>query len=220
MLVLLWYPTQAMQSIRTALRGVSKFATSVCEAASGLTPFQTAVVVASIILVISGTALSYLRSRPAPVAISSAESGGEEPALTVHVAGAVNSPGLYRLPQGARVADALAEAGGPGQDARLDDVNLASRVKDGQKILVPLASETGSETQEPDGTAVSSPSTININTAGSDQLETLPGIGPALAERILRYRRENGPFDSVEALTEVEGIGPGKMQDLKGQVTI
>lgn len=201
---------------------VSETVKSVVEAARGLTGFQTTVILVLLLLLAAGGVVSYVRSRPRPVEVREADSeeSESERLLTVHVAGAVMAPGLYRLKEGSRVSDALAEAEGPAPDALLDDLNLAARVKDGQKVMVPRAAGTA-----PDGTAqprgdTGTSGTVNINTSTAEQLEELPGIGPSLAQRIVDYRSKNGAFSSIDELDNVEGIGSGKLESIRDLVTI
>ncbi len=122
--------------------------------------------------------------------------------VTVHVAGAVREPGLYELPVGSRVADAIEVAGGPVDGAQLDSINLARQVADGEQVSVPTQDEAGAS----GGLAVNG--RINVNTATEAQLEDLPGVGPVLAGRIVAYREQHGPFASVGALESVTGLGP------------
>lgn len=139
------------------------------------------------------------------------------PALYVHVSGAVLSPGLYRLDEGARAVDAIAAAGGLAPDADEDAINLARRVTDGEQLRVPLVGET------PPGDAddgVASDGRVNINTADSDALDTLPRVGPAIAERIIRWREDNGAFTSVDDLLSVPGIGEKMLASLRDLVTV
>ncbi len=144
--------------------------------------------------------------------------------LRVHVAGAVLAPGVYELPEGSRVLDALQAAGGPGPDASPHALNLAARLVDGERIWVPTARElavpaaVGSGAPTRAGPTATSP--VNINTAGSAELQSLPGIGPVLAERIIQYRRQHGPFTAVEELKNVSGIGEKRFNDLKHLVTV
>ncbi len=195
---------------------------AVVEAARGLTGLQTAVILVLLLLLAAGGVVTYVRSRPVLVEVREAgsEERESERLLTVHVAGAVMAPGLYRLKEGSRVSDALAEAEGPAPDALLDDLNLAARVKDGEKVMVPRAAGTAADgtaqTQGDSGTPV----TMNINTANAGQLEELPGIGPSLAQRIVDYRRKNGTFSSIDELDNVEGIGSGKLESIRDLVTI
>jgi len=212
-----------MQTKREIKDRVRKAVEAVGEAARGLTGFQTALIIGLLLLLAAGGVLSYVRSRPRPVEVKEVNAGEDSPEerqLTVHVAGAVVNPGLYSLKEGSRVSDAVAEAGGSAPDALLDDLNLAARVKDGQKVLVPRAAGSAAdgsgETQGQSG----SPGLVNINTATAVQLEELPGIGPSLAQRIIDYRRKNGTFSSIEEIDNVEGIGPSKLESLRDLVTI
>ncbi len=134
------------------------------------------------------------------------DAGSSLPELVVHVAGSVKNPGLYRLPVGARVADALDAAGGVSKKSAANSVNLAREVVDGEQILVGENTESG-------GLG----SGISINSASANELEDLPGVGPVIAERIVRYREANGPFTSIDALGEVSGIGDsilGSIRDI------
>lgn len=134
--------------------------------------------------------------------------------LVIDVAGRVRSPGLRSLPNGSRIADALQAAGGPLPETDTDNLNLARVLSDGEQILVgipvpPSVSDGGSP-----GTPVS------LNHATLEQLDTLPGVGPALARRILRYRQQHGAFRSVDQLRQVGGIGEQKFQDLRPLLAI
>ncbi len=141
--------------------------------------------------------------------------------LVVDVAGKVRRPGLYRLPTGARIDDALRAAGGELHGVSLTTLNLAARVVDGQQIVVGQAGAAG----PPAGTAgsgsgVSVGAPINLNTASGDQLQTLPGVGPVLAQHILDWRTEHGSFTNVDQLNDVPGIGEVKFAALGPLVTI
>lgn len=140
--------------------------------------------------------------------------GAVEPILTVHVAGAVARPGLVQVPEGARVADAVAAAGGATEEARLAAVNLAEPVYDGQRVTVP-----GPE-RAPPGTDAAGDGLVAINTAAIDELQRLPGVGPVLAERIVRHRESSGPFEQVEDLLDVPGIGENKLASLRDLVRV
>lgn len=143
--------------------------------------------------------------------------------IVVHVAGAVARPGLVRLPSGARVADALAAAGGPAQGADLDRLNLAAPLADGTRLYVPFVgqpvpADVGLSTP---GTDAKGPTAVvDLNTATATELESLPGIGPATAQAILDYRARRGRFRSVEELLAVRGIGPAKLAALRGRVRV
>jgi competence protein ComEA len=130
----------------------------------------------------------------------------------VHVAGAVGDPGVYRLPPGSRVTDAVKRAGGPEGGASLDSINLAATVADGQQVVVP-SGETASQ-----GTAVPGDGPISLGSATLEQLDTIDGIGPVTAQSILDFRDENGGLSSVDELDQVSGIGPATMEALRGRL--
>ena len=135
--------------------------------------------------------------------------------LYVHVAGAVRGPGLYRLPDGARVAAALERAGGPSRRADLAGVNLAAQVEDGQQIVVPGPGARRVAGSPAEGGARTKTS---LASATVEQLDQLDGIGPTLAKRILEYRDEHGGFRSVDELKQVEGIGEKRFESLREAV--
>ena len=145
--------------------------------------------------------------------------------LLVHVAGAVGAPGVVSLPEGARVVDAIEAAGGAREDADTDQLNLARPVVDGEQVRVPVVGEV-LEAASPGPQASSTASggsgagPINVNTATASELEALPGIGPALAERIVSHREANGPFKSLDDLTDVPGIGKAKLEALRTEATV
>ncbi len=134
-------------------------------------------------------------------------------ALVVDVAGAVARPGLYHLPSGTRIADAVAAAGGLSAKADSTLVNLAAPLADGEQVLVPVRGAAAAAGGAPSPTAP-----VDLNTATPDQLDALPGIGPATAEKIIAYRQAHGPFRAVDELEGVPGIGPSKLAQLKGLV--
>lgn len=132
--------------------------------------------------------------------------------LVVHVTGAVARPGVFELPQGARVDDAIALAGGFAPDAAEASLNRAGLLQDGQQITVLREGEHASQA------ANAEPGPLNLNTATAAELEELPGIGPALAGAIVKYRDQHGAFSAVADLDEVSGIGPALMERLAGLV--
>jgi competence protein ComEA len=133
--------------------------------------------------------------------------------LVVDVAGAVRRPGLYRLAPGTRIADAVAAAGGATAHADVTLVNLAAPIADGEQVLVPVRGAAGASGAAPSATAP-----LDLNTASAEQLDALPGVGPATAQKIIDYRQAHGPFHSIDELEGVPGIGPSKLAQLKGLV--
>ncbi|MFW0111776.1 helix-hairpin-helix domain-containing protein [Rothia sp. CCM 9416] len=161
-----------------------------------------------------------------PTSSSSAASGG---AVLVHVTGAVISPGLYELKPGGRVNDALTAAGGPRPDANTSAINLAEPVMDGRQIYVPAVGEetvlppaqaTQGKASSSAGSSSATDHLVNINTAEASELQTLPQVGPVLAESIIAWREEHGGFQSVDELDQVSGIGPSKLEKLRPLVTV
>lgn len=136
----------------------------------------------------------------------------------VHVFGAVVRPGLYRLDDGARVVDVIASAGGLAPDADESAVNLARRVSDGEQLRVPVVGEARATGEAAPG--VASDGRVNLNTADVSALDTLPRVGPAIAERIIQWREDNGPFTSVDDLLSVPGIGDKMLASLRDLVTV
>jgi competence protein ComEA len=142
------------------------------------------------------------------------ERGGGD--VVVHVAGAVRNPGVYRMPEGSRVTDAIERAGGPSRNGLADAINLAAPVADGQQINVPAAagSGTGPAATATEVGAGSGP--ISLGAATEEDLDTIEGIGPVTAAEILEFRDENGGIASIEELDEISGIGPATMEALRG----
>lgn len=140
--------------------------------------------------------------------------------IKVHVAGSVINEGIVELEEGARIADAIKEAGGTTPDANMEEVNLAYKVQDGQKIYIPNTNEEETEIIKEENTNQSGTGLININTATQTELELLTGIGPSTASKIIAYREQNGKFRSTEELKEVPGIGESKYEAIKNDITI
>lgn len=143
----------------------------------------------------------------------------EEPAraeVVIHVAGAVEVSGVYRLPEGSRVIDALEAAGGGREDADIHALNLADILIDGQRYYVPTLEETSTQGGGFSGSVAGK---VNINRATQTELETLPGIGPTLAQRIISYREGQGPFQRSEDLKKVSGIGDKTFEGLKDLIS-
>lgn len=178
---------------------------------------------AAALLFAAGVKYAQMRAAPAPVVLSAPPTAGQgEPdrpkTVKVHVSGAVARPGVYELPTGARVIEAVEEAG-PLPEADLDALNLAAPLMDGQKIPVPRKGEAA---RLPAAAGGGSPAgtLININTASAAELEALPGIGPSLAQRIVAYREEHGPFRTIEDIKNVSGIGEGRFAQIKDLITV
>jgi competence protein ComEA len=137
--------------------------------------------------------------------------------VVVDVAGAVRRPGLYRLAQGARVADALRRAGGATRRADLSLVNLAQLVADGEQVLIPRHGEAAAAGSAGGGLAVPA-GPIHLNSATVEQLDTLPGVGPITAQKIVDFRAKHGAFSSVDELDAIPGIGPARLEQLRDLV--
>jgi len=146
--------------------------------------------------------------------------------LRVYVSGAVAHPDVYELPSDSIVKDAIEAAGGPTSEADLNYVNLARRVHDEEQIYVPQKGEESPPVSPPSGSpSLPSPSSqgdskVNINTATAQELSTLPGIGPTKAQSIIDYRTTNGPFQSIEDIKNVRGIGDATFEKLKDKITV
>ena len=178
-------------------------------------PARHVFAVAALLLTAVGASVWYQRSapEPAPLLVDGSDSS-DASVITVHVSGEVADPGLVVIASGARVAEAVAAAGGTTRDADLERVNLAASLRDGQQVVIPsvLADALSGEIAD-DGR-------VRINTATATQLEELPGVGPVLAGRIAAYREEHGPFVTVEDLLDVPGIGEGKLETLRDSVAL
>jgi competence protein ComEA len=175
-----------------------------------------------------GAGLLYLLSREPPGTPIPLQPPPAPLPISVHVAGAVTQPGLYTLPVGARVEDALDAAGGALPQAELDALNLAAVVQDGERIWVPEKfTEPTASLQPPTNSQRSPPiplntptGLVNLNTATQSELESLPDIGPVTAAAIITYRQQHGPFTRLEDLDDVSGIGPTTFEKIKDLITI
>lgn len=150
-----------------------------------------------------------------------AAAGARPTELVVSVVGKVARPGLVKLAEGARVADALAAAGGASPGADLADLNLARRLSDGDQVAVGIPTPDASAPRSGTASGPTQPGAkVNLNTATAQQLDTLPGVGPVTVERILDWRAKHGRFASVDQLREVSGIGPARFAQLRDLVTV
>lgn len=178
-----------------------------------------AAVVLFLVLALAGKLLLRSgQSTPVPALATATVPG--EPArgrLFVHVVGAVRHPGLYRLAQGSRVADAVARAGGATRTAQLELVNLAAPLADGAQVVVPRRGAIAGGAGQGGG-VTASPGPVHLNTATLEQLDALPGVGPVTAEKILAYRQEHGAFGAVDELDAIPGIGPARLDELRDLV--
>ena len=145
--------------------------------------------------------------------------------IVVHVVGAVPRPGVYEFPKGARVRDAILAAGGLLTDADVGIINMAALLQDGQRLEIPSLSGTPGTpsavtTPAAGTTPVPNADLIDINKASLEQLDTLPGIGPTTAQKIIDYRTTNGPFQRIEDIMNVSGIGPSTFDKIKNLITV
>lgn len=178
-----------------------------------------------LLLIVIGVGLYLIYRQPTEKREKTVKQDG---AVVVDIAGAVKKPGIYSFPEGARIVDALKKAGGLTKRADLDkigeEINQATLLEDEQKLFFPFKAKVArAPSASVAGTSTSSsPVTgkVNINTASASDLDTLPGIGPAYASRIIEYRQANGGFKSVDQLEEVSGIGPKTLAKLRDLVTI
>lgn len=173
--------------------------------------------------------LAFVRDDGSPIVLTPARS---DATIAVHIAGAVATPGLVLVPSGARLADVLAAAGGLRTDADVGGLNVAARVADAQRIIIPAISAlpatppiSPSSVAQAAGapsprSSSSSGGRINLNTADAALLETLPGIGPVLAQRIIDHREQMGPFESVDDLEAINGISARLVDELRPLVTV
>jgi competence protein ComEA len=182
------------------------------------------IVLAFVVLLGVVVLFRVMRPQPPPIIIHTATPPpSPEPTPTVrparvYVSGAVLRPDVYTLGPDSIVKDAILAAGGPTQDADLDRINLALPVVDGQQIYVPRLDE-GTLPVQPASRLPTVIVRVNINTADLMALDSLPGIGPAIAQRILDYREAHGPFSRIEDITNVPGIGPATLENLRDLIS-
>jgi competence protein ComEA len=205
---------------------------AVRRAVAGLDPGRRAVKALALVALVAAIVVGFLvwrsrpRAEPVPAVAASAVAAAPSPAasIVVSVIGRVQRPGLVRLPHGARVADAIEAAGGvlPGTD--LGYLNLARKVVDGELLAIGLGPSapggSGGAPGAPGAGPPGVPGLVNLNTATAAELDTLPGVGPVLAQRIIDHRTRTGGFRSVEELRKVEGVGDARFEQLKDLVTV
>ncbi len=201
----------------------------------GLRPVLLAVLLTSLAWIVIGGLLLLRWRQPQsrafeiqpPPATSTPQPSPTPAPLLVEVDGAVEHPGLYELPPGSRIEQALAAAGGLTRQADPRSLNLAQSLQDGMKIYAPAQGETPPPAPAPSGSAagqtdsaVETTFPLNINQASEAELQTLPGIGPVTAQAIIAHREANGPFDSVERIVDVKGIGAGTLEKIRALITV
>jgi competence protein ComEA len=166
----------------------------------------------------AGAEPAELRVSSAARASPAADGRASGPGVVVHVVGAVRRPGLYQLPAGSRVADALEQAGGAAPAADVALVNLAAPLADGQQVVVPSRAAAGSGSSGAAGESPSGGGPVHLNTASIAELDELPGIGPVTAQKIVDHREKHGAFSSVEDLDAIPGVGAAKIEQLRDLV--
>jgi len=208
---------------------------SIRERLSSLSRAELVGLVAVLVVTLGGSGLWYLRSLPrpvevraevapagssAPVGVTASEASPSAVLVLVDVAGWVRHPGVYEFTTGARVIDAIEAAGGARPGAMLEALNLAAPLADGTQILVPREGETGAVPPVAAGSGSVAGTLVNLNIASAPELETLPGIGEVIAQRIVDHRTANGPFASVDQLLDVSGIGDAILESIRELVTV
>ncbi|HEX9416882.1 MAG TPA: ComEA family DNA-binding protein [Gaiellaceae bacterium] len=156
---------------------------------------------------------------PSHAALPADAAAGASTKLVVHVVGAVRRPGLYRLRHGARIADAVKRAGGTTRKANLEAINLAAPLEDGLQVVVPrVVPVVSAGAQAAPGEPPAAQGPVHLNTASLEQLDTLPGVGPVTAQKIVDWRQTHGAFTSVDDLDAIPGIGPARLEQLRDLV--
>ncbi|HJY33156.1 MAG TPA: helix-hairpin-helix domain-containing protein [Actinomycetota bacterium] len=204
---------------------------SIRERLAALSRGELVGLVALLAVTIGGAGLWYVRSLPRPVEVAEVPGPGDAPlpaasagpspevVILVDVAGWVRRPGVYEFEEGARVIDAIDAAGGARSGALLESLNLAAPLADGIQILVPRQGETVAPPAS-GGAGAGVAGLINVNTATPTELEELPDVGEVIAQAIVDYRTENGPFTSVDQLLDVSGIGDATLENIRELVTV
>ncbi len=169
------------------------------------------------LLLPAGTTTPAAPLPPSP-GLGASATGAPRARVVVDVVGAVRRPGLYRLEQGSRIADAVSRAGGATPKAELAQVNLAAPLADGEQVIVPKRGAAVAGTAGSPSSAGTPTAPVQLSTATLEQLDSLPGVGPATAQKILDYRTKHGAFSSVDELDAVPGIGPKRLDQLRDLV--
>jgi competence protein ComEA len=196
-----------------------------------LDPRRLAAWIAAILALVALTAWYLARSHStasaaaapvATIAMANDDGGGDEGGrLVVDVAGQVHRPGVYRMAQGARVQDAIKRAGGATAHGDLSQLNQAAKLEDGRQILVPRKMPLAKAGAAASASAAATPSQpVNLNSATLEQLDTLDGVGPTTAQKIIDFRTAHGGFGAVDDLDQIPGIGEKKIAALRDQVTV
>lgn len=164
----------------------------------------------------SGSTYAAYSSEPEDESSFSVEEGGTD--VVVDVTGAVRKPGVYRMPAGSRVNDAVKRAGGETGRAALESINLAARLADGQQVVVPEEAPAGGGGATPPVAGEAEDGPISLSTATAAELDTIDGIGPVTAEDIIAFRDEHGGLSSIDQLDQISGIGPATMEALRDRL--
>ena len=197
-------------------------------AENGVARHRALLVLCSVLSLVAGGLLGFFIPHPCgrPISVTTPDptplpSPTPTPTpLRVYVCGAVANPAVYRLPPGSLVEDAIRAAGGASPEADLERINLARELEDQQQVYVPRMGEEPALPSISGGVAPVGQAPVNINAATAADLEALPHIGPATARQIVEYREAHGPFQSVEELLEVPGIGPATLEEIRDQITV
>jgi competence protein ComEA len=203
---------------------------SIRDRLSALSRAELVALIAVVAVTLAGAGTWYLRSLPKPVEVRAAPKQPPAPApgatpspaavILVDVAGWVRRPGVYEFADGARVIDAVQAAGGARPGAFLESLNLAAVLVDGTQILVPKEGAAPAPPGGEVGGGTAPGGLVNVNAATSAELETLPGVGEVIAQAIVDYRTQNGPFTAVDQLLDVSGIGDATLENIRELVTV